>query len=813
MSTVVQSTCPGCKQPLRIPSDWLSQAVRCKQCGLVLQARSTVAAYAPRSSGIRPAVSARTPPPPSRAIQPPVARRPPKWPLPPRSRIVAQPAPAGAMPLAMATPAIVAAPIAAASPFDTFDADTSAPSRPSTYRRSRGGWWKGPVVVLGVLVVAGVVTAFSWPYIKEAMQGDAQQQASAKPDDKNREAGPAAPGPNDPVKEANTPNNKPNAPNKDSKDPKDPKDQKDIKDPKDPKDTKGPGGKNDPMNKPPDTTTSPRPSDPPKDPPKPPPDDTRKAPYPRRALVISVHNYLYANPVHAGVTGASARNLAHFNEALNKGLHIDLNQIAHLSDQTEASKMPGDGKGPRSPQKAVIEKTLADFLDSSRAQDCVLVFFIGHSVVIGDDTYLAPIEGELDNAETLIPLKSVYEQMAKCKARQKVLVMDVNRLNPSHGLERPNGGPMDPKADAAFAAPPDGVQVWTACVAGQQSYELDEAPEGAFIDRLKTALAPGKNDKGLEGVIQTPKDLMPVKELADVVNGLLKDQLSPYKLEQQSRLAGAPPADGAAYDKAEAPAPNAVVCLAAPPPAADMKEIQSVLDEVGTPPIKASNDGGLRAEALPPFPADKLAAYAPGGDMSDLRKAVLKARETIWALNTAAPPADIGMAVNDLRKTVKANLSIIKDGYKKQGDDAKFKDMILKDGREVADLMQLCDDALNEMGAVGEEARKMETKRWQVNYDFTLARLKAQKAYLMEYQSMLGQLRKQLPDLAPGQNGWKLAALPTPKGDSEGKRLAKDSAKLLDTIIKDNPDTPWAVLAKREKLTALGLQWQGARID
>ncbi len=40
--------------------------------------------------------------------------------------------------------------------------------------------------------------------------------------------------------------------------------------------------------------------------------------------------------------------------------------------------------------KPVIEKTLADFLDSSRGQDCILVFFIGHAVVIGDDTYLAP---------------------------------------------------------------------------------------------------------------------------------------------------------------------------------------------------------------------------------------------------------------------------------------------------------------------------------------------------------------------------------------------------------------------------------------
>ena len=158
------------------------------------------------------------------------------------------------------------------------------------------------------------------------------------------------------------------------------------------------------------------------------------------------------------------------------------------------------------------------------------------------------------------------------------------------------------------------------------------------------------------------------------------------------------------------------------------------------------------------------------------------------------------------------NLAILKDGYRKPGDENSFKAMLEKDERKVADMMQKCDDALNELKAAGEK-RDMETKRWQANYDFTLARLEAQSAYLLEYDSVLGQMRKQMPDLAPGQNGWKLAAVEKPKGDSQGKNLEKASRKLLDQIIKDNPDTPWAILAKREKLTALGLKWQGAKIE
>ena len=127
-------------------------------------------------------------------------------------------------------------------------------------------------------------------------------------------------------------------------------------------------------------------------------------------------------------------------------------------------------------------------------------------------------------------------------------------------------------------------------------------------------------------------------------------------------------------------------------------------------------------------------------------------------------------------------------------------------------MMETCDEALNELKAAGEKrawkpsaGRPTTTSPWPA--------WRRSHAYLWEYNSMLGQLRKQMPDLAPGQNGWKLAAVEKPKGDSQGKNLEKASRKLLDQIIKDNPDTPWAILARREKLTALGLQWQGAKIE
>lgn len=747
MSTVVQATCPGCKQRLHVPADWLTQAVRCKKCGLVLQTRESA-----RASAARPAVSARTPPP------------------------AARPAPAApvAVTAAQAVPVapVAVTPAVAGDPFAQLDADDAAPVRRSRYRRrGTGGWWKGPAVALGVLVVAAVGVVLAWPYIRDAIQVQPQTVAQTPKNDIPGDS--PNPGVTDTPKPADT--------------------------------SPKPGAL-----KPADTGTKPNdPNGKPKESGKPPPAEVAGRNFPnRRALVISVHNYLYANPVHAGLPTPGGRNIPNFLDALNKGLHIPMTEMAHLSDAA---------KDPHTPMKPVIEKTLTDFLDTSRAQDRILVFFVGHAVAIDGEAYLVPIEGELDKADALIPLKWVYEQMAKCKARQKVLVADVNRLNPGHGLERPNGGPMDPKVDAALNAPPEGVQVWTACVAGQQSYELDDAQMGVFLDELNTALAPAKGEKGMEGKIQHPEDPLPLEALRDLVNASMKETLANYKLKQESRLAGEEPKEGAAYSKEEPPAP--IPALAVAPAAGDPKLVQAVLDEVGVPPIKASKEeSGLRIEALPPFPADKMAPYLLGAgavtdDQKKLRDDVEKAREVMWALNTAPPPAALKDAVAKIRGDLKADLSVLQGGFRKPSDEAKFKDSIFKQERNIADMLDACSTALDDLKAAKELRDKEPSKRWQVNYDFTLARLEAQYAYLMEYQSVLGQMRKQMPDLAPGQDGWKLASLEKPKGDSAGKNAEKASRKLLEQIIADNPGTPWEVLAKREKLTALGLQWQGAKIE
>jgi hypothetical protein len=84
--------------------------------------------------------------------------------------------------------------------------------------------------------------------------------------------------------------------------------------------------------------------------------------------------------------------------------------------------------------------------------------------------------------------------------------------------------------------------------------------------------------------------------------------------------------------------------------------------------------------------------------------------------------------------------------------------------------------------------------------------------YLYEYNYTLGQIRADnLPELAPGQSGWRVGisgtklSVPEPKA----KSYAKETTKLWKRIQEEYPDTPWALLAERESMISLGLAWKG----
>lgn len=537
--------------------------------------------------------------------------------------------------------------------------------------------------------------------------------------------------------------------------------------------------------------------------------------FPRRALAICVHDYVYANPVSYGDPGGE--NVHTFMRRLASALHIPSSQVAELSDASPSrTANPAQGsrkataKTDRSanvsewpavpPLKTVIEKTVTDFLAGARAQDRILLLFMGHIVVVDDQAYLVPLEGEPTEKPSLIPLTWLYGQLAQCKAQQKVLVVDTCRLDPSRGLERPGSGPMPAKLEALLAQPPAGVQVWSACAAAQYSYELEG--QSIFLSRIQEALSPEQFKK-----VEQPDDPLPLDLLAPaVLKNTTSEAESKLKSKQTPRLLGSAGTETVTYDRFETLPPRLELPRPKPGAAANHREIHAIFEEIAIPPLKplAADSAATPLEDLLPFDAKRVVAYQADGTSlaaveAEPAKYPLRAA-VLAALKLLRKEFDPKNPAVSLRETFSGSAT---EPVKKQIEAEQAKPAMLR--LKLSDL-------LDDLRKAGKERDQEPSARWQAHYDYVLAQVLLRLAYVDEYNMMLAKIRKdELPTLEPGQTGYRLAAVEKMRSPKETKDLAAESRKLLTKIIKDHRGTPWEVLAKRARLTALGLEWQPTR--
>jgi hypothetical protein len=369
---------------------------------------------------------------------------------------------------------------------------------------------------------------------------------------------------------------------------------------------------------------------------------------------------------------------------------------------------------------------------------------------------------------------------------------------------------MGPVLDEALKNPPAGVQVWSACMAGQHSYEgYLNVPGGAlvhggfFLSELFEAVGP-YSKKHVNLGIQKPDDPLPMEFLAlgrDQVRGVNagteKEVDELYKEKQTPRLAGREVPGGAAYDAHE-PAPQAPVVRMPEAPAggaASPELVAGILREIDTlPPVKIPAQGiePLKPEALPPFAAKTLERYRDDGKQTPLRDAVIKAIRLL----------------EEPRMT-----KAFQERFPIRGSDANTKAMILKQQREPAIIQADLEEALQELLEAGKQRDQDPSPRWQANYDYVLARLEARIAYVYEYNYMLGQIRKDaLPKRDPAVHTvWQLASQEKLQSGSEARKHAADAKKRLAKVAKEHRGTPWEVLAKRDTLAVLGLEWKPTR--
>jgi hypothetical protein len=540
--------------------------------------------------------------------------------------------------------------------------------------------------------------------------------------------------------------------------------------------------------------------------------------FPRRLLAIGVNQYLYANATGSGTRSSVAELLDRLTQ--KSTLSIPKDQAFLLTDGAR-------GGVARPPLKPVIEQSIERFLATSRPQDRVILLFAGLAAEVEDQPYLVPLEGDLTRKDTLVSLKWVFDRLAACPARQRVFIADVCRYDPARGLERPNGGPMGAKIDALLKNPPPGVQVWSSCVAQQYSYEFDSASDergtvdgpvflGAFGQAVQQA-----------GRIPKPEDPLPVAALAERVNerarklvqarGVIVDG---QKAQQTPRLAGEEPAAGSPYDPAAPPPAR----FEMPTPAkiaggkpADPALVRGIVREIALPPIKLLGKDETaftsRLESLVPFSAVALKDYAPDGmsiedarrsaDVYPLRVAVLNAVEVLR--RHGENKVKVGNSIK--------HVGSLREEFRGATNDAVKKTVANEQREGPALILAELEDAVKELEKAGESRAKEPSKRWRADYDYVLARMKARYAYVNEYNLMLAKIRKdELPPIDPKlHNGLRLASVEKLQSGKEVRDYATDAKKLFDKVIAENPGTPWEILARRDRLTALGLTWQPTR--
>ncbi len=148
------------------------------------------------------------------------------------------------------------------------------------------------------------------------------------------------------------------------------------------------------------------------------------------------------------------------------------------------------------------------------------------------------------------------------------------------------------------------------------------------------------------------------------------------------------------------------------------------------------------------------------------------------------------------------------------GDNsARVKAAILKQQKQPALATLYLKEALEDLEKAEAKIDEEKSKRWKAHFYYVLARLKSRLIYVIEYNYALGQIRRDdLPILEGGAKGYILGSRDRPSAnEAEVRAWSRELRRLWRKIITDYPNTPWSMMARRERNSALGLEWRLAR--
>src|SRR5262249_48897451 len=125
---------------------------------------------------------------------------------------------------------------------------------------------------------------------------------------------------------------------------------------------------------------------------------------------------------------------------------------------------------------------------------------------------------KLDDKNTLIPLSDVYQELRKCSAAMKLLLVDACRNDPQTNFARSQGSvQVATVTRPQEQQPPGGIAALFSCSAGQQAFESPDLQQGVFFHYVIEGLR-GQADLNRDGQVELEElVLFAKKRVADHV--------------------------------------------------------------------------------------------------------------------------------------------------------------------------------------------------------------------------------------------------------------------------------------------------------
>ena len=219
----------------------------------------------------------------------------------------------------------------------------------------------------------------------------------------------------------------------------------------------------------------------------------------RYAMLVGVNEYEHSKLVNLKWAENDAAALA---KVLEKAGYT----VSLLTNSAKSARLK--------PTKANVDARLKEILRDAGKNDTVLIAFAGHGLQFENqkDAYFCPSDARpfKDEANTLVSLGKVYDELDKSFAATQVLFVDACRDDPAAGR-----GSRGVDADSA-PPPPKGVAALFSCSAGQRAFESDDLKHGVFFHHILEGLSGKAKDADGEVTFSGLSEYVAKKVKADV---------------------------------------------------------------------------------------------------------------------------------------------------------------------------------------------------------------------------------------------------------------------------------------------------------